>query len=400
MSDEELAGRLRAAVLREAEPVTDDRLADRLLHGTARRRRGRRAAALAVTAGVLAGAGLTGTVLLTGGEDALSGGDVAGAPDDPPPLSVSEAEAVTVEQAAREGVDGTAECESDAISAPQPDGAGVVPKLTLYAAYLTDPEGYEQWEREYTGGDTARDKRAGAGSLLALCWFTGDVPADQSVGGPPARFTHQLVTVQLTGPASTAGLRLDARSPRPLPVLAPPAPTDLPAGASLRSFPQPDGIRVLEELPPRPAAPSPAEPVNCTPTACVDPNEEVVVRADTRVDGQPLDPSGYRELTPGQTVTLELTLDVEQGQTISDVHFALSKDGIGMGPEGPLGLGDVFARAPSVAGSRTFEVPWVVPELAEAEQLVLTYRSDKYQAGAGHARSLGGVTVPGAAPYR
>jgi hypothetical protein len=398
MNDEDLAGRLRAAVLNEAGPAADDALADRLLHGTARPRRVRRAGALAFTAVVLAGAVLGGASLLAGGEDTLVGEDVAGSPD-VSRLTVREAGAVTVEQAAREGVDGTAECQSDAISAPPPDGAGVTLGLSLYAAYLTDADGYEQWSREYAGDyTTAGNEQAEGPALLALCWFAGNVPADLSVGRPTAPPTHQLVVVQVSGTAGMAGLRLDGRSPRPLPVLAPPPPADAPADALLRSFPQPDGVPVVDELPPR-APPSPVEPVDCTPTACADPNQEVVVRAETRLDGEPLDPRGFRDLTPGQTVTLELTLDVEEGQTISDVHFALSDGGLGTGPDGPLGLGEVFVRAPTVAGSRTFDVAWTVPELDQAQQLVLYYRSDKYQAGSGHARTVGGVTVPGAGPY-
>lgn len=399
MNDEDLVGRLRAAVLREAGPVADDALADRLLQGTARRRRARTAGVLAAAALALAGAVLGAGALLTGGDDTLSGGELAGSPDDLPPLTVQEAGAVTVEQAAREGVDGTAECQSDAISAPAPGGAGVTPGLSLYAAFLTDADGYEQWSREYAGGFTvSQDGQSAGRALVALCWFTGDVPADLSVGRPPADPTHQLVAVQVSGTAGMPGLRLDARSPRPFPVLAPPVAADAPADASLRSFPQPEGVSVVDELPPRPT-PSPVEPVNCTPTACVDPNEEVVVRVETRLDGEPLDPSGFRELTPGRTVTLELTLDVEEGQSISDVHFALSDGGFGVGQDGPLGLGEVFVRAPTVARSRTFDVAWTVPELKQAQQFVVYYRFDKYQAGSGHARTVGGVTVPGATPY-
>lgn len=399
MSDDHVTGRLRAAVLHEAGPAGDAALADRLLHGTARRRRFRTAGALAVAALAVAGTGLGGASLLAGGEDTLSGGDRAAPSGDLPPLTVQEAGAVTVEQAAREGVDGTADCQSDAISGPPPDGAGIPAGLSLYAAYLTDAAGYEQWSREYAGQVTISEDGQSAGpELLALCWFTGDVEADLSVGRPAAEPTHQLVVVQVSGAGGLPGLRLDVRSARPLPVLAPPVPADLPAEASLRSFPQPAGVPVVDELPPRPR-PSPAEPVDCTPIACVDPNEEVVVRVETQLDGEPLDPSGYRELAPGQTVTLELTLDVEEGQTISDVHFALSDGGFGVGQTGPLGLGTVFARAPTVAGSRTFDVTWTIPELEQAQQFVVYYRSDKYQAGSGHARTVGGVTVPGAAPY-
>lgn len=279
-----------------------------------------------------------------------------------------------------------------------PDGAGVTPGLSLYAAYLTDADGYEQWSREYGGGGVFIDAQSTGREFLALCWFTGDVPADLSVGRPPAPATSQLVVVQLSGTAGTAGLRLDARSPRPLPVLAPPPPANASADAFLRSFPQLDGVPVVDELPPRPPASASVQPVDCTSTACADPNQEVVVRAETRLDGEPLDPRGFRELTPGQTVTLELTLDVEEGQAIRDVQFALSDGNLGSGPSGPIGIDELFAREPTVAGTRTFALSWTVPGLDQTRQLALYYVDDKFQTDVSHARTLGGVTVPGATP--
>jgi hypothetical protein len=91
---------------------------------------------------------------------------------------------------------------------------------------------------------------------------------------------------------------------------------------------------------------------------------------------------------------------VEDGQTIRDVHFALSDGSLGAGPDGPTGIDELLVREPTVAGTRTIELSWTVPDLDQARQLALYYVDEKYQPGARHARTLGGVTVPGAAPDR
>lgn len=403
IDDEQLAVRLRQAVADEAARVPGGQgaLADRLIRGVPQRGRWSLSAAAVVTAAlVVTGLGATG-LLLTGGEDALVGPDAASDGQTGPPITVFEAGAVTVEMAARAGLDGTAQCESEAIK-PMPEGAGVDPRLTLYAAYLTDPAGLERWSSIYSGGYViSQDEPSTTEELIAICWYAGDVPRDGSAGGPglPAP-THQLVTLRIGGPEGTPGLSQDFRSPRPLPVLAPDppaglAPDDPISRQGLRVFDQPDGVSIVERLPRRTPPPE-VERVDCTPTACSDPNEQAIVRVDLAVDGEPLDPRERRELEPGRRVEVTLTLEVEEGQTLRDLNLGFSATGgHGGGPDGPIGLDEVLLRQPEVSGIATFESTWVVPAGVRQGQLVLYYLDDKYQRGTGHSRTIGGVMSKG-----
>lgn len=405
-NDEQLGVRLRDAVAREAAAVPDGQgaLAERLVRGT-RQRRGRRtinAAAVIAVVLIVAGVGTTAGLLLSAqGNDALIGPDMAGGEPAGPPMSVSEAGVVTAEMATRQGLDGARQCLSEA-GKPMPEGAGVDPGLMLYAAYLTDAAGLERWSETYSGSYVlSQSEPSGSSELIAICWYSGDVPRDGSAGGPglPAP-THQLVVLQVGGPAGAPGLRQDFRYSRPLPVLAP----DPPAGLTpddpisrqgLRAFEQPEGVAIVEQMPRRTPPPE-VKPVDCTPTACSDPNEEVIVRVDLLIDGTPLDPRGGRELEAGQTVEVTFELQVEDGQTIRDVHLGYSATGShGGGPDGPIGLDEVLLRQPDVSGTQSFDVAWTVPANAQGSQLVLYYVDDKYRQGTMHSRTLGGVTATG-----
>ena len=399
MTEDEVVARLRAAVAGETarSAAALDDLLQRVLRASraARRRRSVITAAAAVVVLVAAAVGVD---AVGRDDDTLVGPDRADSSSSGRPPTVAEAGAVTREMAAREGLDGTPQCRSEAVTAPAPQGAGIATDLSLYAAYLTDAQGYERWSGEYSGFSSFSLEAPAQSGLIALCWYTGSVPEDTSVGGVRPDFTHQLVAVQLTGPQTTAGLRSDMRSPRPLPVLAPPVPADLDeqdpvSRQGRRSFPQPSGVPVLDELPRRVEPSSPAPPVDCTPTACVEPAEETVVRVDIAVDGRALDPRGTRQLTAGGTAQVTLTLDVEPGQTIRDVHLGVSASGPGGGPDGPLGLDQVLLREPAVDGTRTFELTWTVPADMKDSQVVVYYRFDKNQPGSGHARTVGGVSL-------
>jgi hypothetical protein len=398
--DEQLGVRLREAVAREAAGVHGGpgELADRLVRGTRqpRRRRTTGAAAALVVVLLVAGLGTAGLLLARQGDDALIGPDRASGEQAGPPLSVAEAGAVTAEMAAREGLDGTAQCLADG-STPAPEGSGIAPGLTLYAAFLTDRAGLDRWSQTYSGSYViSRAEPSDPAELFALCWYSGDVPRDLSAGGPglPAP-THQLVAVRIGGPG---GAEQDFRYSRPLPVLAPDppaglAPDDAVGRQGMRVFAQPEGVAIVEQMPRRTPPPQ-VEPVDCTPTACSDPNEEVVVAVELRVDGEPLDPSGVRELDAGKRVDVTLELQVEEGQTIRDVHLGYSATGsVGGGPDGPIGLDEVLLRQPAASGTAAFDVTWTVPAGARSSQLVLYYVDDKYQQGVGHSRTLGGVTA-------
>ena len=396
MKDEDLVGRLREAVHREAAAVPGSpyQLACRLTGGIrqARRRRTGAVAAAVVLAVAVSG---TGALLLRSGEDRLVGLDSAGVEPPGDLMSVSEATAVTPEMAAREGLDGSPQC-GEVASEPQPRGAGVAPGLTPYAAFLTDGEGYERWSAEFS-----RMRELGgvapAPSLLVLCWYTGDVPRDLSAGGPGLpKPTHQLVVLQLRGPAETSGVRMTVTAPRPLPVLAPDPPRGLAsddpiAGQELRAFPQPEGVAVVDELPRRPP-PSTQAPVDCTPTACTDPTEGTVVRAELAVDGEKVHPTAVRELRAGEQVEVTVSLGVEEGQTLRDVHLGISDGGHGGGPDGPIGLDEVLLRLPEVSGERTLSATWTVPADTTTRQVVLYYAEDKYQQVM-HSRTLGGLVA-------
>jgi len=402
-NDEQLGVRLRDAVAREAAGVPGGQgaLAERLVRGT-RQHRGRRtinAAAVIAVVLVVAGVGTAVLLLAAQGNDVLIGPDAAGGEPAGPPMSVSEAGVVTAEMAARKGLDGAPQCLSEA-GKPMPEGAGIDPGLTLYAAYLTDAAGLERWSATYSSSYVvSQSKPSDPSELIAICWYSGDVPRDGSAGGPglPAP-THQLVVLQVGGPAGGPGVRQDFRYSRPLPVLAPDppaglAPDDPISRQGLLAFEQPEGVAIVEQMPRRTPPPE-VEPVDCTPTACSDPNEEVIVRADLRVDGTPLDPRGVRELEAGQTVEVTLELQVEDGQTIRDVHLGYSATGgHGGGPDGPIGLDEVLLRQPDVSGTQSFDVAWTVPTDPQGSQLVLYYVDDKYRQGTMHSRTLGGATA-------
>lgn len=256
MSDEDLIGRIRAAVNSEAGPV-DAALADRLLHGTARRRRTRRAAALTVAAVVLVGAGLAGATLRAGGDGSTLRIDSAG-PDLGREGPAAEG-TVTLEQAAREGADGTAECNAYAANNPGPGGGTVNTGATLYAAYLTDAQGLNQWMQEahWGAGTVAEEPPATHRQLVALCWFTGNVGPGPDVTAPTDDYTHQFLLIQVDPPQPGPEFFLgDNRSPRAIAVVAPPVPTNQTSTAALRAFPQPPGVQILPELPAR----TPPEP--------------------------------------------------------------------------------------------------------------------------------------------
>lgn len=403
MNDEHLAVRLREAVAQEAGalPGGQGGLADRLIRRTRLERRRRATGAGAVAALLITCMGATGLLLMRQGDDTLLAPDPASTKQVGPVMTVTEAGAVTLEMAAREGLDGTPQCQSEGLK-PQPEGAGIAAGLTLYAAYLTDLDGLERWSAEYDGGYTviSRTGQAAPPGLIAICWFTGDEPRDLSVGGPhwSAPPTHQLASLQLRGPAETRGLRHAFRSSRPLPVLAPDPPTLAPEDPvslqGLRVFPQPEGVEIVDQLPRRTPPPE-VEPVDCTRTACADPNEETVVRAELTIDGERLDPRDVRELEVGQTADLTLTLEVERGRTIREIQLGLSSGSHGSGPDGPTGLGDVLLRQPDATGTESFEMTWTVPADARPQQLVLYYLDDKYQQSTSHSRTIGGVTAKG-----
>lgn len=256
MNDDDLIARVRAAVQNEAGPG-DDALAERLLHGTARARRARRAGALTLAVVVLAGAGVAGKSLVAGDGDSTLRIQSA---DNPPPAGHPEtAGAVTVEQAARQGLDGAAECNAlAATNAGDDTGGDITTPLRLTGAYLTDTDGLEAWTREYSGAFTTWTVPPPI-ETIAMCWYSGDVPADLSVGPATAEFDYQLVAVHVGDPNDGSALRLDMRSATPFPVMAPPVPAGTPAKAPLRTFPQPDGVPVVDELPPG-LVPLPPEP--------------------------------------------------------------------------------------------------------------------------------------------
>jgi hypothetical protein len=164
-------------------------------------------------------------------------------------LPVTKADALTPEQARRPGVDGTQQCQSAAVRNSVPAQHRSEAGAVVIAGYLTDAAGYEQWEWEYEGSLRISPVEPPFGEgLYALCWFRGDIPPEGSVGPEPAGYAYQLLAVQLTG--RDPGLRRDARTVDPPPILAPPppAPRALPQGAGSQVFhPQPQGIIVAAQ---------------------------------------------------------------------------------------------------------------------------------------------------------
>lgn len=382
MNDDDMLGRVRAAVHTEVG-LADDGLADRLLRGTVRAKRSRRTGTLALAALVLAGAGLGGATLQAGSEEGTLRIEGAKDPSLAGHQTPVQANAVSAEQASRRGLDGTAECDAFAASNAGPVGGDVTTRLRLQAAYLTDTDGLEAWSREFSGSFTIW-KVPPPLERIATCWFVGDVAPDLSVGPPTVAFTYQMVAIPVDAPAGGGALRLDTRSANPIPVLAPPVPAGTPASAPLVVFPQPDGIPVLDELPPGPILlpPDPddfLELPDCDDTGCADPSIEVIVTSEARLDGVLLDPLGVSELVPGQVVRLQVKLDVEDDQAVTDVALALTTDNgsVRQGPAGLTGVDQIFTRAASVSGLRTFELTWTVPEIPSVKQLVLGYRSEK-----------------------
>lgn len=361
-------------------------LADRLLAGVAHRRqaRRRRAAALAVVVAVgVVPVGLLG--LERGGSDTLLAAPGAGQPAFVP---VTVAGAVTHEQAARGGLDGTAECESAAVrgtGAPQPGAA----QPRLVAGYLTDFRGYEgAWGLEYLGQRTVGHGPEGppADGLVAVCWFSGEIAPDGSVGGGPPSFDHQLLAVQLTG--GDPGMRLDSRDLRPIPVLAPPLPaaellTPELAGRPTVVHSQPDGVPVVDVL--RWPEPEPAAaPVDCVPWGCPT-EEELAVRADLRLDGEPLAATDTRTLPPGTVVEVELSLELRPGDVAEVLTF-----GVGDGVGDLHKIDTVLARLDDLSGTQTVTASWTVPDDGR-HLFVLDYTSPAQDGGVTTRRDIGSV---------
>ena len=154
----------------------------------------------------------------------------------PRPVSAraSGSHQLTPEQAARAGVDATAECSQPDVreSAPPFEGEAPIPSAELIAGYLTDEHGRAEWEYEYNGQISFGNEPL-TDRLVRLCWYAGSGE-------------YQLVV----GPVDGGLLGSNTRSKNPLPILAPPPPRQMPAEEFARRavvFPQPPGIDVQEQ---------------------------------------------------------------------------------------------------------------------------------------------------------
>ena len=335
--------------LDDAVARADDGLADRLLAGARARRQARRArgAALAVLLLVALTAGAL-RLLPGSGADELT---VAEPSVEEPGVAVLTAKAVSREQAARSGLDGTSQCESPAVRAPDAGWGGAGPELTVVAGYLTDERGLRSWSREYTGTYSSEEP-AGPGGLVAVCWFSGPVPADSS-GGVPVEGTSLLLVVELADPAAGVGQR--AQSVDPLPVLAPPVParellTGELAAAATVVHPQPDGVSVVDVLV-RPSPP-PAPTEDCRPVGCPMPGE-LPVRLDVLLEGRPVPLMERQSARPGEVLQVEVTVDVPAGAELTGLVFGASGEG--------SRIEQVLAEAPRQGpGPVTYRLDWTV----------------------------------------
>lgn len=278
VEEEHTARLLRDAVGDAGARWADGRLPERLLAGV-RRRRQRRAASGALLSAVMVTAAAGGWAVWSPQErDALVAGP---GPDveqpDGRPTSPLQARAVLPEQAARAGLDGTSQCQSQAVLTREGvPASATAPGQEVTAGYLTDTAGYERWEQEFSGSRTEPvdgpvfpgipvEEGSPSGitpygpGMVALCWFEGDIPPDTSSPGGPSQPRFRLLAIQFTG--SPGGIRLDMISEGPIPVLAPPRPNPslIPADMALDDVvhPQPDGVPVVDVLVERPRSPAP-----------------------------------------------------------------------------------------------------------------------------------------------
>ena len=372
---------LRRAV-DDAAAQPDHHLADRLLTGVRSRRQARRTRGVALA--VLLLVGLTAGVLrlLPGsGPDELRVAEppVAQPPFGEPPVAVLTAKAVTREQAARSGLDGSSQCESPAVRAPGPmTGAG--PALTLVAGYLTDERGLKSWTEEYHGMYSSSGPE-GPGGLVAVCWFSGPVPGDGS-GGPPVEGNSLLLVVNLTG---AAGLGQQAQSVDPLPVLAPPAPAaelltgDLAAAATV-VHPQPTGVAVVDVLV-RPSPPPPVPTQDCAPIGCPT-AEELPVRIDVLLDGRAVPLMERQSAPPGEVLEVEVTVDVPADAELTGLVLGSSGEG--------SRIEQVLATAPRQGpGPVTYRLEWTVAGApGDLAQLRLEYTQAVTPDGVGAGGSV------------
>jgi hypothetical protein len=334
--------------LDDAVARVDHGLADRLLTGARARRQARRTRGAALAVLLLVGLTAGGFRLLSGyGADELT---VAEPSVEGPAVAVLTAKAVSREQAARSGLDGSSQCESPAVRAPDAGWGGAGPELTVVAGYLTDERGLRSWSREYTGTYSSEEP-AGPGGLVAVCWFSGPVPADSS-GGAPVEGTSLLLVVTLADPSLGMGQRV--QSVDPLPVLAPPAPApelltgDLAAAATVVHA-QPAGVAVVDVLV-RPSPPAPTE--DCAPVGCPT-SEELPVRLDVLLEGRPVPLMERQSARPGEVLQVEVTVDVPAGAELTGLVFGASGEG--------SRIEQVLAEAPRQGpGPVTYRLDWTV----------------------------------------
>lgn len=412
VDDEHTARLLRGAVADAGTQWTDHTLPARLLTGVRRRRQRRTASGALLSAVLLASAaGGWATWSPQGRDTLLAGPSRSGAEQkERSPVFPLQAGAVMPDQAARAGLDGTPQCQSQAVRNAQrmPESASA-PGPNVIAAYLTDTAGYEQWLEEFSGARRAAPSEDGPpfgpdvpsdnGSpsltpygpgVVALCWFEGDIPPDRSAVGGPQQPRFRLLTVQVTG--TPGGMRLDATGDKPIPVLAPPRPDRslLPADAARNSVivhPQPDGVPVMDVL----VEPPPPPRIDCFTDGC--PDEQVDVSIDVRVNDEPFVPRDGAIVRAGQSASFQVTVRVEAGERLDDLQIGLRADGT-VGGNAPLDIVLLEADGP-VSGQQAFNASWDVPPGPSVHGLSIrwtTVPSRSEQRGSGEA-GMGSITA-------
>lgn len=373
--DEHTARLLRRAVGDVSTQWSDEALPGRLLTGV--RRRTRRRATSRALLSVVAVAAVAGgwAVLSTTGSDALIAGPSPASHEQGRSVSPQQAGAILPEQAARAGLDGTAQCQSQQVLSagfvPPPASA---PGPEVIAAYLTDTTGFERWQEEFSGlrrvpaesGSPSEITPYGPG-MVALCWFEGDIPRDTSVSGGPLEPRYRLLAIQFTG--TPGGMRQDTISEQPIPVLAPPKPDPalIPADVTQSDVvhPQPDGVPVVDVL----VEPPPPPPVDCFIDGC--PDDQVDVEVDVRVNDEPFVPTAGARVEAGKTASFEVRVRVEAGERLDDLQIGLRADGT-VGGNDPMDIVLLEADEP-VAGEKTFKARWDVPPGASVHGLSIRY---------------------------